>query len=91
MKNDVLNEIWTLWIHCYVIWAQECLSHLSKTNQQYIERVSWWLCDHIPEWYIDIFERPWDTLQTCVEGTEKAKRESFVCETVKKQVQNPES
>ncbi len=60
-------------------------------NQQYIERVSWQLCDHIPEWYIDIFRRSWDTLWTCIEGTEKAEEKSFVCETVKKQVQNPES
>jgi len=88
MKNDILNEIWTLWIHCYVIWAEKCVCNFSIINQQYIMKVSWQLCDHISEWYIDIFRRFWDALQTCAKNIEKVKEKSFVCETVKKQIQN---
>jgi len=84
MKNDVLNKIWTLWIHCYVIWTEKCVCNLSIINQWYITKVSWWLCDHISEWYLDIFERSWDALWTCVKDAEKVKEKSFVCETVEK-------
>jgi len=91
MKNDILNEIWTLWIHHYVIWVEECTHYLSTINQQYMKKTSWQLCDHISEWYIDIFRRFWDALQTYVKDTERAKKESFVYETVKKQIQNSES
>jgi len=81
-----LNKIQTLWIHYYVIWAEEYICNLSMINQQYIMKISWWLCDHVSEWYIDIFRKSWNTLQTCAKDTEKVKRENFVCETVKKQI-----
>ena len=61
------------------------------TDQWYIKKVSWWLCDYVSEWYINIFRESWDALWACVKDTRKVKKESFVCETVKKQIQNSES
>jgi len=43
------------------------------------------------ELYFNIFRKSKDTSQTCVQNTEKIKKENFVCETVKKQIQNSES
>jgi len=60
-------------------------------DQQYIKRVSWQLCDHIFKWYIDIFRRSRNALWTHVKNTEKVKEKSFVCETIKKQIQNSKS
>ncbi len=91
MKNDILNKIQTLWIHCYAVWAQEHSCHLSKVNQWHIKRISWWFCNHISWWHFDIFRWPWDALQPCAQDTEKAQWKSFVCEEVKKQVWSEEN
>jgi len=91
MKNGVLNKIQTLQIHCYAVWAQERPCHLLKINQWHIKRISWWFCDHIPQWHLDIFRWPWDALQPCAQGTEKAQQKDLVCEEVKEQVQNKEN
>jgi len=32
MKNDILNEIWTLWVHYYVIWTKKCAYDLSMID-----------------------------------------------------------
>ena len=32
IKDSVSNKIWTLWVHCYVIWAEEYTDHFSTTN-----------------------------------------------------------
>jgi len=90
MKNSILNKIWTLWIHHYVIWAQECLNYLSETHQWHIERVSQWFCDHISQWYSDLFKQPQDALWTHAQDSSKAQWTSYVCEKIKKQIWNQE-
>ncbi len=91
MKNSILNKIWTLWVHHYVIWAQKCLSYLLETHQQHVERISWWFCDHISWQYSDLFRQPWNAPWTCAQGPSKAQWTSHVCEEVKKQIQNQEN
>jgi hypothetical protein len=56
--------------------------HLSKINQQYIERISQWFCDYIFKWYHDIF-RNLETHCKHVCVRYEAQEESFVCEKLK--------
>ena len=45
MKNSVSNEIWTLWVHCHAVWTEECIDHLSTTDQQHNTKIFRCLCD----------------------------------------------
>ena len=40
VKDSISNKIWTLWIYCHAIWAEECTCDLSTTDQQYSQRIS---------------------------------------------------
>ena len=71
MKNSISNEIWTFWVHCYVIWIKKYISHLSTTDQQHDTKISEYLCDHISEWYSNIFQHTQETSQTCMKDVEE--------------------
>ena len=71
MKNSVLNEIQTLWIHCHAVWTKECADHLLMTDQQHNIKISRCFCDYVFKWYFDIFLHTWKTSQTDMKDIEK--------------------
>ena len=69
MENSLSNEIWTLWILGYAIWAYQRTSIVSTIHQRGIRRASRYLCDSLPWWHLDLLKHSRRTCPACPDDT----------------------
>jgi len=83
----LLNDKQSKWMSLYSM-SENQLKKVKTYLNENLKRgfIPWWFCNHIPWWNFDILRWPWDALQSCAQGTEKAQWKNFVCEEVKKQI-----
>ena len=74
MKNDFLNKIQTVQISSYVIWANKCISNVSRINQSCVVQSSEWVCYHVLRWHTDILQEQKRSQKACQKSSEKTSR-----------------
>ncbi len=78
MKDSILNEIQTLWVYCYVIWVEECISNILKNDQWYDLQILRQLCNDVFKWHSHILKDTERAQKTCKSNNKSSTEVSVV-------------